>query len=292
MLILYNNRLLEQVSDGNFALGMNYMTLYLGKKYGKTCCVIGSWATLLLTSASPAQEKEQEKVAKPTAQQSTNMARGLLEEWVKMERTLSAEKHEWSVQKQHLSDMKSLYQVELGLLNDEIAAAGDAHKKDQVEMGELEKELALAKDEREAVVGMLKSYVAESKKLYARLPEPLRGELAREYETLTDDKLDPSADVLALTALLKATVKFNDSVVYSEELHTIDGTQKQLRILYMGLGAAYYISGKSAGRGIPGNQGWQWIADDSVFSEVSRAINIFKKSARPDLVTLPVEVQK
>ncbi|MFC4994901.1 DUF3450 family protein [Rubritalea tangerina] len=268
------------------------MTLYLGKKYGKTCCVIGSWATLLLTSASPAQEKEQEKVAKPTAQQSTNMARGLLEEWVKMERTLSAEKHEWSVQKQHLSDMKSLYQVELGLLNDEIAAAGDAHKKDQVEMGELEKELALAKDEREAVVGMLKSYVAESKKLYARLPEPLRGELAREYETLTDDKLDPSADVLALTALLKATVKFNDSVVYSEELHTIDGTQKQLRILYMGLGAAYYISGKSAGRGIPGNQGWQWIADDSVFSEVSRAINIFKKSARPDLVTLPVEVQK
>lgn len=239
--------------------------------------------------ASAQDDAKKEELSSVDA--SPQIARELVEQWLDVERTLSHEKSEWLVQKEHGEEMKKLYQAELDLIETELNAAGDAYKVDQAKIDELERFVKKSSTERAKLRERLVKQIEDTQMLYMLFPEVLQTSLLSEYKVLADDELDLRGDVMALTNILKGAVKFNNTVTYAEEFHEVAGVERQLQILYWGLGAAYYISGDTAGRGKFSDGGWKWSEDSAVFSETSRAIAIYQKTARPDLVKLPVEVK-
>jgi hypothetical protein len=94
--------------------------------------------------------------------------------------------------------------------------------------------------------------------------------------------------------VLNEVNKFNRDVTVTSELRPLpDGRTVEVQALYVGLGQGYYVSpdGKSAGYGRPGEDGWEWVAEDALASEVARAIKILQNEDVPAFVPLPVEMR-
>ena len=76
-------------------------------------------------------------------------------------------------------------------------------------------------------------------------------------------------------------------------MHQLNGTQVRVQVLYLGLAQALYVSksGRLAGVGRPGPDGWIWERNNKIANDVTRAIRVFRDETIPSLVNLPVELQ-
>jgi hypothetical protein len=123
-------------------------------------------------------------------------------------------------------------------------------------------------------------------------PRPLLQQVAGQKGALTDPAIKLRAKVLAMVAVVKSTMKFNQVVTYSEEIQAVDGVERQLLVLYLGLGRGYYLSGDTAGLVEVDSTGWKWIRKDQYWKNISDAIGVYQKTTRPELVKLPIHLAK
>ncbi|MEO1856627.1 MAG: DUF3450 family protein [Rubritalea sp.] len=220
-----------------------------------------------------------------------SQSRAVMEELLKVERAIDSEKREWELKQQGISDLLELYQQELELISEELESAGSSLEKMNEELESVKASVAAFQQAREVLVGRIDQQRGRLFKLYGMFPEPLQQQLLGEKDNLLNDALVLKDKVASVVRVLKAADKFNRIVSYSEEIHEIDGEERQLRVLYVGLAGAYYVSGSTSGTGKPSQEGWIWKSGNTLQESIARAIAVFQKTARPQLVNLPVEVQ-
>ncbi|WP_018969573.1 DUF3450 family protein [Rubritalea marina] len=220
------------------------------------------------------------------------LALKLVEERVANERQLSEEMLELQARRVEEERLKALYRVELDAIRKQVEAAGSAHTQDMESLRRDQEFVRQAKSKRQDMQDALVQQIQRIEAMQPLLPELLKQQLETEYARLGDADAALKDKIVACSTYLQKLAKFDQSISYAEEFHEIKGQEKQLEILYLGFGGAYFVSGGLAGRGTVSAAGWQWQVDEGLASEAKRAMAIFKKNARPDLVKLPVQITK
>lgn len=224
-------------------------------------------------------------------------ARELIRQWVKTERHVSEEKSAWQVEKKRMQDLLGLYQKELKLLDEELEKAGGAAGLIDKDKEKLEGELVRYRAAQRLLAGTMARLLPRAKALAARLPAPLQDELAADIDALNaPDALGQPRDVLrSILSLLATSGRFNRSITLAEETRTLpDGKKLSVDVLYLGLARAYYAarSGEAAGVGVPREGGWQWSPQPGIADDVRQAIAVYRKDKQPQLLKLPVALDK
>jgi len=245
--------------------------------------------TLLAVITCHAQEQNNK------AEQEVNPSnsRELIRQWVQTERIISEEKTTWQVEKQQMQDLLEIYQQELKLLNEELNVAGSSADLIDENKEKLESGLAQYREAKQ----ILRSSMASLEELGSDI------DLIRSPQAL-----DKPRDVLkSIIAILNAAGSFNRTLTLAEETRTLaNGKKITVSVLYLGLCRAYYAAdvGPLAGTGVPAATaatadtaataaagGWLWTEDGGIADQVRRTIAVHKKSAQPQLVELPVQLQ-
>lgn len=250
------------------------------------------WLQILLISigascAGVAQSEEQGAL-------SPAQARVLIQEWMKTERLISEEKKDWAIKQENLQQLIKLYQTEVALIREELDAAGEATKNFDEQTEALKLRVAEFKQERRKLAEKVEQQRQRLITISASFPVPLLKQIETSLLDLKSADVELRETVIAMLNVVKTSAQFNRVVTYSEEMQTVGetGEKRQLRVLYLGLGRAYFLSGETAGVGTPAKGGWKWAVDDSLEPTMAKAIAVYEKTARPELVNLPVEVQK
>jgi uncharacterized protein DUF3450 len=224
-------------------------------------------------------------------------ARTLLAKWMETERIIAQERAEW----QHSRDM---LRARIDLVNSEIQAQQEKTKQLHDAAADLgAKRATLLADDQAAqsALDALDGYVGDLEAglrgLSARFPEPLR---ARVKPLLDRMPADPAHTRVSLAerfqnivGILNEANKFDNDISMNAEVRTLsDGKPAEVRVVYVGLGQAYFVSAKGeAGVGRPGPDGWLWEADPTIAPAVAQVVEILLAKSKPKLVPLPVSLQ-
>ncbi|MGJ8673633.1 DUF3450 family protein [Rubritalea sp.] len=227
----------------------------------------------------------------PEAELSPAEARAMVGEWVQLEKLISGEQNEWEREEAAMSDLIELYQTEIELIDEELEAAGDSTLELDDKAEALKQQTADYQKQREVLELQCLKQAMQLVSLSKSFPQPLRDQLKREISILEDSESTLRERSIALLDALKAAGQFNRTITYSDLEQQVGGTTRQLRVLYLGLGQAFYVSGDMAGIGKPVDGSWLWQEVEGSKSSISKAIAIYQKTARPELISLPVELK-
>ena len=240
------------------------------------------------------------------AQQKTNdteqavqpsRARELIKQWVQTERLISEEKTSWQVEKQQMQDLLEIYQKELALLNEELEAAGNGANLIDENKESLNRDIAQYQEAKQMLRSTMATLIPQVQALVARFPAPLTEQLDPDIDFInTTEALDKPRDVIkSIIAILNTAGNFNRSITLAEETRSLaNGKKLTVNVLYLGLSQAYYAasSGAVAGTGSPStNGGWSWSENAAIADQVHNTIAVYEKSAQPQVVDLPVQLQ-
>jgi len=225
-------------------------------------------------------------------------AREAVSQWVAAERTLSREAAAWREKRANLNDLISVARKEIESLqvqiadSKETATVADTRRADLVEKQErLSKTTA-------AIAAFLKPTESRLRELKKRLPAPLQEKLASHYKRLPSNagttSLGLAERMQTVVGILTEIQKFDTVVTVVENVRKLnDGTSGEVRTIWFGLGAAYYVSagGKDAGVGEPNAEGWTWKSQPELAEAILEVFNAAEGRARETGFTpLPVNV--
>jgi hypothetical protein len=222
----------------------------------------------------------------------------MLDQWVEVEKSISKEKYDWEVQKQGLKDLLGVYQQELEALDETIKEAEDfTSAADSKKSGLLEEQTSLKAIESKLVELVVQQELT-LKALIKRLPEPLVQEIAPLAQRIPQDSLNTSLSLSqrlqSLVGILTQVDKFNTTVeVVPDQREFGDGQMVQVKVIYFGLGASYYVdaSAEHAGYGKPTSEGWEWVTDDAIAANVSDMIAMYEgNTTEVKFVPVPVNL--
>lgn len=223
-------------------------------------------------------------------------ARDLLEEWVELRRTISAERRDWLLGREVLGDRIELTKDQIASVRDQIEKAREDITETDLDLAkEVQTNEDLKEDSKvlkEIVVGL----EARTLELVARVPqasleniELLLTRIPTTPEGAEDQSL--SDRFLNVVGVLNELGRFNREIsVTSERRDLADGTTKEVAVVYVGLGQAYYVSGETAGYGTVGPEGWTWTQDDTAAEAIAQAVGILTDGDLAEYVRLPLKV--
>jgi hypothetical protein len=239
----------------------------------------------------------QQKTSDAVQDVNPSKSRELIKQWVQTERLISEEKTSWEVKKQQMQDLLEIYKKELTLLSEELDAAGGAAELIDVNKEKLESDLTQYREAKRILRSSMAGLVPRMRSLSKRLPEPLQEELTADIDFInTDAALDAPRDTLkSIISILNAAGNFNRTMTLAEETRSLaNGKKITVNVLYLGLCRAYYAAdlGPLAGTGEPSIEGaWLWTENEGIADQVRKTIAVFRKSAQPQIVELPVQLQ-
>lgn len=218
-----------------------------------------------------------------------------LRQWVETQRLISEEQIDWEAQKQSLSDLNALRQQEVAQLDELIEAAGTRLSDAETRREELNVEEGKLREQRDTWEKSIGELEAAARELLPKFPAPLKKQLSSAIKNL---EAGPQADTPlqnryrdVLAVLIEAQA-FDSRLTLETQMREFGGETVEVEVLYLGLARAYYTdrSGKHAGMGQPGQDGWQWSQQGGLASSIRRTIDIFQKRVTPQLVELPQQV--
>ena len=231
------------------------------------------------------------------APQGPDSARAVLAKWMETERIIAQERAAW----QHSREM---LRARIDLVKSEIQAqqqkTGELRASDK-DLGS--KRAALQADDlaaRTALdalsewIGRLEDSV---RSLSARFPEPLQARIKPLHDRMPADpartKVSLAERYQNVVGILNEANKFDNEISMNAEIRKLsDGTPSEVRVIYLGLGQAYFVSAKGeAGVGRPGPDGWTWEIDRRIAPDVAQVVEILQAKSKPKLVSLPVSIQ-
>ncbi len=225
-------------------------------------------------------------------------AREAVSQWVAVEKTLSREAAAWREKQANLNDLISVARKEIESLQAQIAdskettTVADARRDGLVERQERLKKTTAA------ISGFLEPTESRLRELKKRLPAPLQEKLASHYKRLPSNaettSLGLAERMQTVVGILTEIQKFDTVVTVVENVRKLnDGSSGEVRTIWFGLGAAYYISagGRDAGVGEPGAEGWTWKSQPELAEAILEVFNAAEGRARETGFTpLPVNV--
>ena len=225
--------------------------------------------------------------------------RNIVKEWVAVEKTISAEAAQWSEKQRLLNDLINLAQVEIETLESSITEIESTRSAADATRKQLLAEQDVLAANHTNIRTFLETMEPNLKAIQIQLPYPLIKKLAPFYERLPENPKETTLGlakrVQSVIAILITIQKFDREITVSDELRAFeDGAQGEVRVVYVGLSAAYYYTpyGDEAGIGYPGNTGWIWESKPSLHSKIEEVIAIADQSTSDArFITLPVSLQ-
>ncbi len=224
--------------------------------------------------------------------------RSVVGKWVEARKMIAEARSDWTVEKEILEQSIAAFERELQSL---------ARQLEQVDSGssQTDKELLAIQQEKEALeqagselkfaVGKLEGKL---RSLAPGFPAPVTEKIAPLFNRIPKDpentKSSLSFRLQNILGILSELDKFNGSLTVVSELRKNEaGAEVQTRVLYVGLGQAYFIdkAGEFCGYGISSPSGWSWSVQKEMGPAIAKAISIYENSEPAVFVDLPVRVQ-
>ena len=204
---------------------------------------------------------------------------------------------DWADQKQSLELTTELLNKELAVLDGQIKKAKESAAESKAKREELEARL---KNRNELLdyaakrLGAVESKVTGFAKMFPPVLKESVEPLMRKFpEPDAASEIPVSQRLQNLLLVFNEIETFNARFTVTPEMHGLYGTQVRVQVLYLGLAQAFYVtkSGRLAGVGRPGPDGWVWTPNNEIARDVSRAIRVFRDVTLPSVVSLPVELK-
>ena len=225
-------------------------------------------------------------------------ARDAVTQWVEVEKTLSREAADWRAKRAHLADLLSVAKQEIETLRAQIDDSRETATVGDKRRAELVARRDKLSGTAAAIAGFLKPAESRLRELKKRLPPPLQERLTPFYKRLPanseETTLGLAERMQTVVGILSSIQKFDTAVTIDEAVRELsDGSSGEVRTIWFGLGAAYYISagGVDAGIGIPTADGWEWKSQPQLAEAIQKVLQAADGQARETGFTpLPVKV--
>ena len=229
---------------------------------------------------------------------SISETRNVLEEWVETRQIISEEKADWKVEQSIFTDTVSLLKSEIERLDaalEQLEVSATAADEDRSELAAEKETLTSASSVVEANIGALETQMKTIvKTLPAPLVETIKPLIRRLPENPDDTKLSLGERVQNIVGILSQADKFNTTLTETSESREIeDGKIVEVRTLYWGLAAAYYVdaTGEYAGIGFPTPEGWEWPRVEGAGERIKQLIEVYEGSGDIEFVDVPARIK-
>jgi hypothetical protein len=257
-------------------------------------------ATLgLFLAVAPAQGNQQgtavpaSATKEPTLEE-VRLARG---KWIETQQIIAKERADWQQGREHLLGRLELIKKEVATLEEGI---GDSEKK--VAESDRKHEQMVAENEKLKSSGQQLTDAATGMEqklrvLWKTLPEPLQTKVQPLFQRMPEDPAKSRASFPErfqnVLAALSAINGANNEISVSYEVHKLAGGRPaEVKVLYAGLGQAWYMSANGeAGIGRPAPDGWKWEAADDLAGPMVKALEVLDGKQSPAFVPLPVRIR-
>lgn len=209
-----------------------------------------------------------------------------------LKKTISAESAAWEEQKRLFEGLTQLRESEIGKIDEFTASAEKRIEEVKKKRAELDGEETARQEWRTSFDERLAELEEQLRPLLVRFPPPLR--LKVEESALRLEENDPETPLQDrfrdVITILGATLEFQNRITVDAGLREVEGESVEVDTIYLGLSQAFYVSrtGKSAGTGIPTDEGWVWTENPSLAASIRNAIAVQQREAPPIFVELPV----
>ena len=235
-------------------------------------CCVGAFAQEAQTPPAVVQEK--------------------VREWIRVKKTISAEKSGWEQQKATLSDLNEIRKKEIAKIDELIEAAGNRFADAEKQRAELTTEEVALQEKRALFEKRVIALEAGLRERVAYFPTPLLEKIDDEVGRLseTDSAASLQNRFRDVIAILTEAGAFENKITVVTDLQEIGDQQIEVDIIYVGLHHAYYVNrnGDHAGTGQPGADGWIWNSNNKLAGEIREAISIHRRETTPRFVKLPL----
>jgi hypothetical protein len=258
-------------------------------------CLAGLGAPSASRDPAPRQDPAATN-ARPAAP-SLKETRLVMGKWIETQQIISKERNQWQQEKEILVNRIDLLKKELSTLEEKTkqAESSVAETKDRHdELIAQEDELKGTSAQLEAVVSAME---VDVRRLFKSLPEPIQTKLAPLRQRIPEDPSNTRVTIAErfqnVLGILNELNKTNNEITVDYEVRNLaDGKPSEVRVMYVGLAQAYYLSARGeAGIGRPSADGWKWEPSKSVADDVSVALEIIQGKHSPAFVPLPVKLQ-
>jgi hypothetical protein len=217
--------------------------------------------------------------------------------WIETQQIIAKERKDWQQGKEILLGRLELVKKEVSTLADKIKLASASVAEAGKRRGELQAEQDQLKAAGARLTEIICGLESEVRKMSKSIPEPIRARLQPLYLRVPDDPAKTRASTAErfqnVLGILNELNKANNEISVSYEVRTLaDGKPAEVRVMYLGLAQAYYVSANGeAGIGRPTLEGWVWTPSRAVSADVLMALEILQGKQSPAFVPLPVKIQ-
>ena len=221
-----------------------------------------------------------------------------IKEWVLTEKLISEEQFDWEAERELLNDSIYLLENKIQIIDHSLDVAKEALANSRLQGDFLDKKSESLKKSFQLLKNELIQIETQLLKLFAVLPQSLQNQCFEEQRKLLRDPevahLPEIERLEIVLEMLKKIEAFNQNINVFFELHQMpDGQIVEVQVLYIGLGAAFFIDNKAqyAGWLHSTHQGWIPELNSSIASEIRNAIDAYERNNTSRFVELTVNLE-
>jgi len=191
-----------------------------------------------------------------------------------------------------------LFERELKGVEEQMAKLSTNSSQADKERAQADVQLKAATESLDQTKQFATSFESQINKLVPQLPKPLQEILkplvARLPTDAANTKMMATERAQAIVGILNELDKFNNAVtIFSEKRKNDKGEEVAVETVYVGLGAAYFVSdaGDFAGTGAPAANGWDWTVKPELASAVKEVIRTYRNERPPRFISLPATIK-
>jgi FtsZ-binding cell division protein ZapB len=235
--------------------------------------------------------------ASPAAARELEETRLRMSKWIETQQILARERNEWQQSREILVGRVELLRKEVLSLQEKIQQAESAVAEAQSKKAEYETQNEGLKSFAAQLAEGVTVIEADLRRVLKSVPEPVVTKLQPLTQRIPEDPTRTKVSVAErfqnVIGILNELNKAHTDLTVNYEVRTLAaGTPSEVRVLYVGLAQAYYVSaGGEAGIGRPGPDGWTWTPAAGIGGDVLTALDILAGKHSPAFVALPVTIQ-
>lgn len=224
--------------------------------------------------------------------------RSTLEKWVETRQMTSKARADWQTDKETLEQTVAMFGRELKSVADQMGKISTNNVQVDKERAEAETLKKSATESLQRTREFSAEMEAKLIKLVPQLPAPLQ-EIIR--PSLNKIPADPAATKMSAAERMQVVVgilgemdKFNNAVsIFNEKRKNAAGEEVAVEVVYVGLGAAYFVNEANnfSGVGSAGAQSWEWTTQPEIAADVRKVIQVYRNEHPARFVALPVTVR-
>lgn len=259
--------------------------------------LLSTLAATIVSSGAMAAKQDSSASDKGVAPPTLEETRLILEKWINIQQSISKERNEWQQGKEILTSRTEIVKREIAGLEEKIKQAESSVAETNAKRDELVAEGAQLKATFDQLGSAVTGLENEVRRLFKSIPEPLQTKLQKLRQRMPEDAANAHVTVgerfQNVLGILNELNQANTEIATTYEVRNLaDGKPAEVRVMYVGLAQAYYVSANGeAGIGRPGPDGWKWEPSKAVAGDVLTALEIVQGKHTPAFVPLPVKLQ-